>query len=172
MKAIQLKKDHELSPQVSQFYSYMVEVRQYLLKMINDVDDVMLDYTPDERTVETIGTLLLHIAGVEWSWIVADIEGKEIPYEKWKHAYALSEDVNIPQLVGKGVEFYLNRLKEVRNEVYEKLKEFTDDDLNRIVEIEGKKFSIEWILYHVIEHEAMHLGQISLLKRLYKLNNK
>ena len=172
MKLYQLEKDQKYTPRVAQFYSYMVEVRKNLLRMINDVDDLLIDFTPDEQSIETIGTLLLHIAGVEWSWIIADIEGKEIPYEKWKHAYALSKDVNIPQLVGKGTNFYLEILEEVRNEVYEKLKKFSDDDLNRIVEIEGNKFSIEWILYHVIEHEAMHLGQISLLKRLYKIENK
>jgi uncharacterized damage-inducible protein DinB len=172
MKLIQLTKDNKLNPRVAQFYSYMFEVRGYLLKMIKDVDDILIDYTPDERTVETIGTLLMHIAGVEWSWIIADIEGKEIPFEKWKYAYPLSKDVDIPQLVGKGLKFYLDILEEVRNEVYEKLKKFKDDDLDRIVEIEGKKFSIEWILYHVIEHEAAHIGQISLLKRLYKIKNK
>ena len=172
MKLIQLETDQKLTPRVAQFYSYMVEVRKNLLRMINDIDDLMVDYTPDERTVETIGTLLYHIAGVEWSWIVADIEGKEIPFEKWKYAYPLSEDVNITQPVGKGVKFYLDLLEEVRNEVYEKLKEFSDDDLGRIVKIGGNRFSIEWILYHVIEHEAMHLGQISLLKRLYKMKNK
>jgi len=173
MKIIQLnKEDKELAPRIATFYSFFTEVRGYLLKMIVDIDDEMLDFTPDERTVETIGTLLLHIAGVEWSWIIADIEGKEIPFEKWKHAYALSKDVDIPQLVGKGIQFYKDKLDNVRKEVFDKLKDFTDDDLERIVEIEGKKFSIEWILYHVLEHEAMHLGQISLLKRMYKLLDK
>ncbi|MFW9922407.1 MAG: DinB family protein [Candidatus Thorarchaeota archaeon] len=172
MKLIQLTKDNELTPRVAEFFSFMNEARQYLLKMISDVDNIMLDFTPNERTVETIGTLLLHIAGVEWSWIIADIEGKVIPFEKWKYAYALSNDVNLPQLIGKGIKYYLEILAQVREEVYVKLKEFTDDDLDRIVKIEGKKFTIEWILYHVIEHEAVHIGQISLLKRLYKIENK
>ena len=173
MNTIQLdKEEQELAPRVATFYSFLTEVRKYLHKMIADVDNEMVDYTPNERTIETIGTLLLHIAGVEWSWIIADIEGKEVPYEEWKHAYALSKDVDIPQLIGKGIQFYRDKLDRVRNEVFEKLKEFTDADLDRIVEIEGKKFSIEWILYHVLEHEAMHLGQISLLKRMYKLVGK
>ncbi|MFX1577800.1 MAG: DinB family protein, partial [Promethearchaeota archaeon] len=116
----------------------------------------------------TIGTLLLHIAGVEWAWIFGDIDGKEVDYEKWKHAFALAPDVNIPQLREQRKDFYLNHLSEVREEVYQRLKRFQDDDLDKIVKSEGRKHSIEWILFHLVEHEAIHVGQVSVLSRLYR----
>jgi uncharacterized damage-inducible protein DinB len=44
-----------------------------------------------------------------------------------------------------------------------------DHDLDKVVGTGDDKFSIEWILFHIVEHEAMHIGQINLLARLVKL---
>jgi uncharacterized damage-inducible protein DinB len=163
-----LVKDRDLSPRVALWFSMMQDVHKWLLQMIESLSDEEIDYTPDERKIETIGTLLPHIAGVEWGWIFGDIDGKEVEHEKWKHAFALSPDVDVPQLKGQGKEFYLNRLSEVRDEVYQRLNRMQNDDLDKLVTSEGKKFSIEWILYHLIEHEAIHVGQISVLSRMFR----
>ena len=163
-----LVKDRGLSPRVALWFSMMQDVRKWLLQMMESISDEEIDYTPDERKIETIGTLLLHIAGVEWGWIFGDIDGKEVEFEKWKHAFALSPDVDVPQLKGQGKEFYLNRLSEVREEVRERLKRLQDDDVDRLVTSEGKKYSIEWILWHLVEHEAVHVGQISVLSRMFR----
>jgi uncharacterized damage-inducible protein DinB len=163
-----LKKNKDLSPRVALWFSMMEEVRKRLLKKVEGLSDEEIDFTPNEQTIETIGTLLLHIAGVEWAWIFGDIDGKEVDYEKWKHAFALAPDVNIPQLREQRKDFYLNHLSEVREEVYQRLRCFQDDDLDKIVTSEGRKYSIEWILFHLVEHEAIHVGQVSVLSRLYR----
>ncbi len=163
-----LEKDRNLSPRISLWFSMMREVRKRLLKKLEPLSDEEIDYTPDERKIETIGTLLLHIAGVEWGWIFQDLDGKEMDFEKWKHGFALLPNVDLPQLKGKGKEFYLNRLSEVREEVDQRLKRLQDDDLDRIVTFEGEEHSIEWILFHLVEHEAMHVGQISVLSRMFR----
>ena len=168
----ELTKESKLAPRIAQFFSMMEEARKYLLILIKDIDNTVLDFTPDDRSVETIGTLLLHIAAVEWDWILADIGEKEFSYDKWKDAFALRKGVNRPQIKGKDLSFYIEILEETRKEVLDKMCELSDEDLDRIVKPDDNKFTIEWILYHVIEHEALHIGQISLLKRLYKIKNK
>ena len=156
-----------LTPRVSHWYSMLQEVRERLLNIVGDLNEEVLDFTPDERNFETIGTLLLHIAAIEWSWVFEDIDGLEMDYNKFKHAFALRSDVDIPQIKGKKKQFYLNQLKEVREEVFQRLAKFSDDDLDKVVESNSDKFSIEWVLFHILEHETMHIGQILLLKRLY-----
>ena len=86
----------------------------------------------------------------------------------WKHAFSLREE--IPQIKGKKVQFYIKRLAEVRKEVLERISDLTDSHLGHLVELDHAAVSIEWILYHIIEHEAIHIGQISMLKRLYQMN--
>ncbi|MFW9944173.1 MAG: DinB family protein, partial [Candidatus Sifarchaeia archaeon] len=93
--------------------------------------------------------------------------GKEMDYEKWKQAFPLREDID--QLTGQTVEFYFDRLNEVRQEVLEWLKGIDDEELDRLIDLGHAEVSIEWVLFHLIEHEAMHIGQISVLSRMYDM---
>ena len=164
---IALDRRGDLCPRVAFLFSMMDKVRSRLLRVVEDFTDKELDYSPDMERIETIGTLLLHIAAVEWSWIFEDIDGEEMDYEKWKHAFALREE-NLPQLTKQGLQFYIDRLIEVRSEVFVRLRNLDDSDLHTLVEVGNAEVSIEWILFHLLEHEAMHIGQISILKRLAK----
>jgi uncharacterized damage-inducible protein DinB len=164
-RVVTLEREDELSPRVALLYSMMDKVRGRLLSRIESLSDVDIDYSPHGRSIETIGTLLFHIAAVEWSWIFEDIGGKEMDYEKWKQAFPLREGID--QLTGQVVKFYLDRLSEVRQEVHEWLKSIDDDELDRLIDLGHAEVSIEWVLFHLIEHEAMHIGQISVLSRMY-----
>lgn len=162
-----LKKSEELPSRVSYWYALMQETRKRLLRVVEKLKEEELDYSPNEDSFETIGTLLFHIAAVEWSWIFGDIDGEEMNFEEFKHAFPLRSEVNISQLKGKGKQFYLDKLEEVRNQVHRRLFNLRDEELIRLVGSDSKRYSIEWILFHIIEHEAMHIGQIQLLRRLY-----
>ena len=165
-QVVVLDRNNELSPRVALFFSMMERTRRTLIRRAETLSKETIDFSPQRQNVETIGTLLLHIAAVEWGWIFEDIAGKEMEYEKWKYGFSLRE--NIDQLEGEDVEFYLSQLKEVRQEVFDFLKTISDKDLDSIVDVDGEKVSMEWILFHLLEHEAMHLGQISFLNRLWK----
>ena len=135
-----------------------------LLKRIDGLTKKELDFTPYDDRIESIGTLLLHIAAIEWSWIFEDIDRQEMDYEEWKHAFVLRE--GIPQLKSKKLKFYMDKLEDVRKDVFNRLTTITDSELDHLINIGEAAVSIEWILFHIIEHEIMHIGQISLLKRL------
>ncbi len=168
---ITLDRRGDLCPRVAFLFSMMDRMRSRLLRVVEDLPDDVLDYSPDMKRIETIGTLLLHIAAVEWSWIFEDIDGEEMDYEKWKHAFALREE-NLPQLTKQGLQFYIDRLIEVRSEVFVRLRNLDDSNLHTLVEVGNAEVSIEWILFHLLEHEAMHIGQISILKRQAKTGEK
>ena len=55
------------------------------------------------------------------------------------------------------------------------LRTFTDADLSRLVgeaepppgqEKRTHLYTIDWVIWHIIEHEATHVGQVELLRRL------
>lgn len=165
-QVVTLDRNYELSPRVALFYSMLERARRNLIRRVEDLSYDALDFSPEQKTVETIGTLLLHIAAVEWGWIFGDIAGKEMDEEKWKYGFPLR--LKIDQIQGEKIEFYLTRLKEVRQEVFDYLKTFDDKNLDAIIEVDSDRVSVEWILFHLIEHEAMHIGQISVLTRLWK----
>ena len=70
---------------------------------------------------------------------------------------------------------YLAQLDATRAETLRILQGFTDADLARLVgeaepppgvERRSELYTVDWIIWHVIEHEATHVGQIELLRRL------
>jgi len=146
---------------------------QRLLEMMEDVTADQLDYSPDMDTIETIGSLLEHIAAVNWSWVLEDIDGQEMDYERFKYGFALRSSNKIGQQIGKPKQYYLDKIEEVRDEILPRLRQFSDDDLQQeFIADEVVNFTLEWLFFHLINHEAMHIGQISLLKRLYRINNQ
>jgi uncharacterized damage-inducible protein DinB len=162
---IALDRNDELSPRIALVYSMMEKTRKNLLRRVKTLSREAIDYSPNPKEIESIGTLLLHIAAVEYSWIFEDIGKREMEYEKWKYGFSLRE--GIEQIEGKDIEFYLSRLNETRQDVVNFLKTMSDKDLDSIVVVDSEKVSVEWIFFHLIEHEAMHIGQISFLTRLH-----
>ena len=170
-ETIILEKDSHFPQSFTTLVAQLIQVRKELYYTLEKVSEESLDYTPNERKIETIGTLLLHIAAVEWSWIFEDIDKKKMDFEKWKYAFALRPTANVPQLKNKGMKFYIDQLESVRKEVLERLLQFSNSDIEKLVESDSIKYSIESNLYHLVEHEAIHIGQINLLNRMYKLEN-
>lgn len=165
-KLVTLDRRGDYTLRVAFLFSMMEKTRERLLRIVDELSDDALDYSPNMESIETIGTLLLHIAAVEWSWIFEDMDGEEMDYERWKHAFPLRED--IPQLTGMGKQFYLDRLSEVREAVSVRLRDLDDMQLHILVDLGKAEVTIEWIIFHILEHEAMHIGQISILSRLSK----
>lgn len=150
------------------YLAQMEETRQRTLEYIAGLSKDTMSWIPGERC-ECIGTLILHIAAVERSWIGEDIERREME-SWWEIAFPIR--LGIPQVKGYSMDYYLGILETTRQETREALKKLSDSDLTRMItpleseSDEEKEYSIEWILFHLIEHEALHAGQISLLKRL------
>ena len=162
------------TPQVGRYVAQMNEVRASLKREVEGLSTEHLDWHPDDNT-ESIGTMLLHIDGVEWSWIFEDIFGRpdtEYPGE-WPEVMPIR--VGVEQVRGRPVAWYLDKLDATRQRTLEVIKSFTDADLARLVgeadlgpkrEKRSYLFTIDWIIWHIIQHEASHLGQKELLRRL------
>ena len=65
------------------------------------------------------------------------------------------------ELVGKPIDFYLNSWNEVREETLRLLK--TKDDKWFAAKTSGGNMNNHWAWYHVMEHQANHMGQIRLI---------
>jgi uncharacterized damage-inducible protein DinB len=158
------------SPRIGRYLAMMDDVSARVLSYVDGLSAEQLSWFPDE-SCESIGTLLLHIAAVERSWIGEDICRRPMG-EEWLPAFAIRFE--LPQISGKELPYFVNILKKTRDETKTDLAKLTDDDLSReIAPLEPgekanaeKRFTIEWILYHVLEHEAHHKGQIALMRRL------
>ena len=162
------------SPPVGRYVAQLTEVRQDLLHELDGLTPAQLDWHPDDQT-ESIGTLLLHLDAVEWSWIHQDIFGAgDAAYPgSWDEAMPIR--VGVPQVQGRPLADYLAQLAATRARTLAVLQGFTEADLARLVgeaepppgmEPRSTLYTIDWIIWHIIEHEAIHVGQVELLRRL------
>jgi uncharacterized damage-inducible protein DinB len=157
------------SPRVGRYVAQLGEIRQDLLRQTANLTPAQLSWYPNDR-VESIGTQLLHVAAIEWSWIFEDIFGRpDEEYDGWEEALPIR--VGLPQVRDKPPAYFTDRLARVREEALTALRGLSDDDLSRLVpktpaEPVAEKFTIDWVLFHLVDHEAHHAGQVELMIRL------
>ncbi len=99
----------------------------------------------------SVGNLLLHLAGNIRQWIVGGVGNQ--PVERHRAAeFAAREG-------GSGKDL-LRNLENVLRESAKVIDSLSDDDLTSPRLIQGRETTVLGAIYHVIEHFAMHTGQI------------
>jgi uncharacterized damage-inducible protein DinB len=131
--------------------------------------------------MNTIGMLLAHIALVEVGWIGAAAKGleffkiDELPVRWADSGIPLAPEAAPPAaLHGKDLAFYDDVMSRARAFTRKALAGLTDADLElrrTRIRRDGTevRYNVGWALYHVLEHEAGHYGQINLLRHHYRL---
>lgn len=106
----------------------------------------------------SIGNLLLHLAGSSRHWAVEVIGGK--PFGRVRQAeFDRREPVSPEQLMAD--------LRAAVNEVDRRLAEIPGETLLEVPDPREEKETVLWCVYHIVEHFAMHTGQIlSMTKAL------
>jgi uncharacterized damage-inducible protein DinB len=161
------------APGIGRYVAQLTEIRGNLLREVANLSPEQLAWHPNEE-MESIGTQLLHVAAIEWSWIFQDIFGRpDEEYDGWEEALPIR--VGAPQVCGQPLAYFTEKLAAVRAQALEALRGLADDDLARLVgeappsdgeEPRARLYTIDWILFHIVEHEAHHIGQVELLRRL------
>jgi uncharacterized damage-inducible protein DinB len=104
----------------------------------------------------SIGNLLLHLAGNVRQWIVGGVGGR--PFERDRPAEFAARD-------GPDGSELLQNLESALREAGDVLDELSSDDLERACTIQARDTNILAAIYHVVEHFAMHTGQIVLMTK-------
>jgi uncharacterized damage-inducible protein DinB len=130
--------------------SHWDQVRAGLLATIAEFSEEELDYTPFEDSWSA-GQIMLHIADTEENWLHGVVRGD---FEPWI-SYPLSE------YPAKDAIYKL--LDSIRERTIAFLDELTTDDLETTYKINGEEVTLRWIIWHVLEHEIHHRGELSLI---------
>lgn len=156
-------------PQVGLYVAQLAEIRHELLRQTANLTPGQLSWYPHEQ-VESIGTQLLQVEAIEWSWVFEDILGRPgEDYDGWEEGLPLR--LGLPQVRDKPLAYFTDRLERVREEALTALRGLTDDDLSRLIPLAPVKpvtevCTVDWVLFHLVHHEAHHAGQVELLVRL------
>ncbi len=150
-----------MHPRLALFFAQLEDVRKYFKKKAEGMTVEELDREPVEGVMSP-GKLLAHSAGAEDWWIQGLVVGNEEGIDEKEEAMGAG---------GKSVDELFEYMDGVRDRTRKALEGLGEADLSRefvYENEEGKRwtFTLEWILHHLVEHEAHHRGQFALLKRM------
>lgn len=152
---------------VPAFYNYLIRARRDLWASLETIPDQALAKAviPGSR-FHSIKDLVLHIAAVEDSWLHEDILQDQ---PVWESVSDLEGAADGPYYAGKPLSLLLDYWRLVEANTLGYLERLTPEELERNVTVDGSKgeehFTVEDLLWHVMQHEARHTAQIALLSR-------
>lgn len=112
-------------------------------------------WRPNEAS-NSIGNLVLHLAGNARQWIVSGVGGAPDTRERQQEF-----DQRVPIVQAE----LLSRLRETLDDVDRVLSTLGPEHLLEPRLIQGYDTTVLGAIYHVVEHFAMHTGQIILLTK-------
>ncbi len=143
---------------VRELFKHWDEVRSNLFRALDMLIDDHLDFVPREG-LWSLGEVARHIANAEEGWFRYVIARE---YDEWPPAYPAAD---YPTVVS---------VKALLTEVHARTETYLDTlsmaDLERQIEAPwGQHFSLYWIIWHIIDHELHHRGEIYLMLGLMGL---
>ena len=153
-------------PEIGRWLWALEDARHRTLETLEGIGQSALDWTPPGGG-DSIGTILYHIAAIEIDWLYAEVlEGPPWPPEVGEH---FSVDVRDRQgrlsaVRGVPLEEHLRRLDFARDQLREVFRAMTLADFRRPRSLPRYDVTPEWVLHHLMQHEAEHRGQIAGLR--------
>jgi uncharacterized damage-inducible protein DinB len=157
------------SPHIGTLLSMMSWMRSTILYPVDKMTPEQLDYIHDDKS-NSIGSMLLHLAATERFYQIHTFEGKkwgdwsEPDKKRFDVAMRLGDEAR-EKIKGNNLDYYLNTLKEVRENT---IKEFKKRDDKWLFSVDESwpwgptNNYCKW--FHVCEHESNHNGQIKWIK--------
>lgn len=161
------------TPQIARLVSMMNYVRHTTLSAVKGITKSELDYL-NNSTSNSIGSLLLHIAAAEVGYQAATFYHRQLNEDekcKWNTVFSLGEKAR-QEIKGHDLDFYLNKLEQVRTTTLAELANLDDKWLEEQASFGDNSINNYFKWFHVINHETNHKGQIIMLRRLAKQNER
>jgi uncharacterized damage-inducible protein DinB len=138
--------------QPRKLFDHWQQIHQDTLQTIARFTPDNLSFKPFEASW-TAAQIMLHIADAEAGWFQYVVQRQ---LTGWPKHYTLE---NYPTLND-----IQSALTEVHQHTQQYLALLEESDLDRmILSPSGDKFRLSWIIWHVLEHEIHHRGELSLI---------
>lgn len=131
---------------------YMLKIRRSVAELSEP--DLWWRANPESNSV---GNLILHLAGNVRQWVVSGIGGVRDDRERWTEFDAQD---------GPGPRDLLDHLESAVRDADRVLSRLSPEQLLERRVIQGRDVSVLEALYHAVEHFSMHTGQIIYITKL------
>ncbi|MEM6396625.1 MAG: DinB family protein [Bacteroidota bacterium] len=149
------------SPQIGNLVSMLDDLKERVTRSVRDLDQAGTDFLLNEDA-NRIGAMIYHLAATEKYYQLYTFEGRQFNNDEAEWDLALSLGAPAREaLVDKPIQYYLDIWDDVRKETKRLLK--TRDDKWLSEKVNRSNMNNHWAWYHVMEHQANHMGQIRMI---------
>lgn len=153
----------DCDPEIGRMLFMMEDARTRTRSALLGLDKALIDWRENDDT-HTIGTILYHLAISELHRLseIVDLEGHPI----WEQFTESARDDHgvLSTLSAHSYEWYWQRLNHVRLLLLDAFQRMSPDDFRRPRRAGQREFTPEWMLYHLLQHEAEHRMELRLLR--------
>jgi hypothetical protein len=152
-------------PEVGRWLSALEDGRRDTLRELERVTPEMVDRRPD-GPLDSIGTILYHIALIEADWVATDILGLDEPPElmaflPWPDRDAAGK---LTKIEGQTLAEHVARLAGVRAYALDSLRSMSGAEFHRVRPLERYDVAPDWVVHHLLQHEAEHRSHIAWIR--------
>jgi uncharacterized damage-inducible protein DinB len=154
-------------PTIGRWLWALQDTREETERAVAGLRQSTLDWLPPEGG-NTIGSLLYHIALIECDWLYAEVLEDREPLPTDLVALfpldARDADGRLSAVRAEPLNVHLERLARVRDRLLAVFRDMSADEFRRTRRLPRYDVTPEWVLHHLIQHEAEHRGHIGLLR--------
>ena len=98
----------------------------------------------------------------QYWWIQENLNRVEIPRDRPGEFVSKANDLDS-----------LKKLyQDIQNLTKQILEQISESDLQSLRSVKQREVTVEWIVFHVVEHTALHLGHVQITKQLFEDQQK
>jgi uncharacterized damage-inducible protein DinB len=156
---------HSQVAEIGRWLWALQDTRARTMRALEGVSAASVDWRPSDDE-SSIGTLLYHLADIEADWLYVEVLEQPLPAEVaalFTHP-TRDADGRLTHIVGYSLAEHLARLATVRSLLLDAYQQMAPSDFRRPRSLEQYDVTPEWVLHHLMQHEAEHRGQLGTIR--------
>lgn len=153
------------APEIGRWVWALGDARKRTKAVLEGLRPELIDCAPPFG-VNSVGTLLYHIALVEADWLYVEVlEQADAPTiaALFPHPVRDAQD-RLTIVEGVPLAKHIMRLDAVREQMLQVFQTMTLDAFRRVRRLPDYDVTPEWVLHHLMQHEAEHRSEIAALR--------
>jgi uncharacterized damage-inducible protein DinB len=135
------------------------------MEELEGLSPAMIDWLPPDNE-SSIGTILYHLTDIEADWLYVEVLEQSLPPAVAALFPYPTRDAQgqLTQVSGFSLEQHLERLATVRGLLLAVFQSMELAEFRRVRSLPHYDVTPEWVLHHLMQHEAEHRSQIGSLR--------
>jgi uncharacterized damage-inducible protein DinB len=152
-------------PEIGRWLWALQDSRRRTMSELEGISPATIDWLPPGNE-SSIGSILYHVAGIELDWLYMEVLEQSFPPEAvilFPHDIRDDEGL-LSKIEGFSLEQQLQRLEVVRGLLLAAYQTMDLSEFRRTRSLPNYDVTPEWVLHHLMQHEAEHRSQIGALR--------